>query len=78
MRMRNDIKRFEVSGGTTTLTPALSPRRGRIVRRLMEKQAAGFAGRSIAKPEMHYGCPLSSGERARVRASVKTNSVLLN
>lgn len=57
----------------TALTPALSPRRGRIIRLLTENQAAGFAGRSIAKPETYYGCSLSPGERVRVRASVKTN-----
>jgi hypothetical protein len=73
MKTRNDMKRFEVSGGKFALTPAISPRRGRIVRRFMEKLATGFAGRPTAKPEAHNGCPLSSGERVRVRASVKTH-----
>ena len=43
----------------TTLTPALSPRRGRIIRRWLETLRDG-AGRIVPiKPESVLGCPLS-------------------
>jgi hypothetical protein len=63
------------NGLTSTLTPALSPRRGRIIRRLSRTTAAGFAGRSSENLEARNFCPLSPGERDRVRASVGTNQL---
>jgi hypothetical protein len=46
---------------TSALAPALSPRRGRIVRRLIEKPATGLARRSSAKPETTESYFLSWG-----------------
>jgi hypothetical protein len=57
---------------TPALTPALSPGRGRIIRRRARKPAPGFAGSPLAKSGTYARCPLSLGERVRVRASVHT------
>jgi hypothetical protein len=59
--------------GTTALTPALSPRRGRIVRCLLEGRETAVARRATCKNGTANRCSLSPGERVRVRASVKTN-----
>jgi len=64
--IRKNNKRIEVRGGWTALTPALSPRRGRIivsrsVKRDWLKVSKGDLTRS-----------LSPGERVRVRADVRT------
>jgi hypothetical protein len=59
--------------GTTALTPALSPRRERIVRRWSESREAGIARSALGKDRVADRCSLSPGERARVRASVETN-----
>jgi hypothetical protein len=62
-------KRIEVRGGWTALTPALSPRRGRII-----------ASRSVKRVRLRVSkgdlsCSLSPGERerVRVRADVRTH-----
>jgi hypothetical protein len=73
MKTRNEIKRFEVIGGTTALTPALSPRRGRIVRRFTRCRVSVKSPATSEQHEAANCCSLSSGERVRVRASVKTN-----
>jgi len=57
---------------TSVLTPALSSRRGRIIRRHSKKPATGLAGPSFAKPEPGCGCSFSPGEKVRLRADVKT------
>ena len=62
------------------LTPALTPRRGRIFLRLWKKPATGFARRSSKTTEGRDCSSLSPGERAGVRAGVKSffiNSILL-
>ncbi len=59
--------------GTTALTPALSPRRGRFVRRSFECRESAVARCASGKPEIVQPCSLSPGERVRVRASVRTN-----
>gem|GEM_PF-1405823 len=64
MIIANDNKRIEVSGGWSALTPALSPRRGRIVVSRLAKQA--WLG--ISRGDLC--CSLSRGERVRARASV--------
>ena len=53
----------------TALTPALSPRRGRIIRRLRQIQTTEIAAQPW-QPETARCFPLSPGERVRVRASV--------
>jgi len=73
MMMFAHNKRIEVSGGTSALTPALSPRRGRIVRRCSERREAEVARSAFGKDGVADRCSLSPGERVRVRASVKTN-----
>ena len=73
MKTRNDMKRFEVSGGKFALTPALSPRRGRIVRRFTRCRVSVKSPATSEQHEAANCCSLSSGERVRVRASVKTN-----
>jgi hypothetical protein len=50
---------------TTSLNPAFSPRRRRIVRRLSEKPATEFAERSSAKPKPASSYFLSPGERIK-------------
>ena len=47
-------------------------RRGRIIRRLFVKPATGFAGRASAKPETCHRHSFSPGEKARMRAVVKS------
>lgn len=59
--------------GMTALTPALSPGRGRIVRRSFECRESAVARIASGKPEIVQRCALSSGERVRVRASVQAN-----
>ena len=49
---------------TTSLIPAFSPRRRRIVRRLSEKPAAGLAGRTADKTETCKSCSFSWGRRS--------------
>ena len=53
-------------GSTLALTPALSPKRGRILRRLSHKPATGFAGRSSENQSTRDCHPLSPRERAGV------------
>ena len=60
-------------GSTTALTPALSPRRGRILRRLSRIAAVEFAGHSSENQTARDCHPLSPGEMAGVRAGVNTN-----
>jgi hypothetical protein len=67
---RAEARAPELNGATLALTPALSPRRGRIVRRLSRIPAAGLARLPFAKPKTPNSSPLSPGERAGVRASV--------
>jgi len=77
MRTHLNNKRIEVSGGgTTALTPALSPRRGRIVRRIFECCEFAVARSASVKLETAKRCSLSPGERVRVRASARTNCYL--
>ena len=57
----------------SALTPALSPGRGRIVRRAFENYTTGLAGRSSAKPETSKCHFLSWGRGQKVRAGVKHN-----
>jgi len=52
---------------TSALIQALSPGRGSIIRRLSQKPATGFAVRSSENLDACDFCPLSPGERARVR-----------
>jgi hypothetical protein len=73
MRTRDDIKRFKVSDGNSGLTPALSPMRGRIFRRLTRCRVAEKSMETLERTNAANGCSLSPGERVRVRASVKTN-----
>jgi len=64
------------SGGlcnTTALTPALSPRRGGIVRRLLNRRKTVVARRASKNNRTANCCSLSPRERVRVRASVRTN-----
>ena len=61
-----------VSDVLSPYPPQPSPAgRGRIISRLAEKSATEFAGQSSAKKKMRNHGSLSSGERVRVRASVK-------
>jgi hypothetical protein len=64
MTTHNDNKRIEVSGAWPALTPALSPRRGRII----VSRAAKQARLEISSGDLC--CSLSPGERVRVRAGV--------
>jgi len=66
------VERFEVSGWLA-LTPALSPRRGRIIRRSWEYRKPAAVRRTHGEREAAERYSLSPGERARVRASVKIN-----
>jgi hypothetical protein len=66
----NNNKRIEVSGAWSALTPALSPRRGRIVRRLPANQVTEICNAVQEFSKAVNRCPLSTGERVRVRASV--------
>ena len=70
-RLRCDVRVFRDLCGTTALTPALSPRRGRTVRRCFERREAEITRSTFGKDEDADRCSLSLGER--VRASVKTN-----
>jgi hypothetical protein len=63
---------------TFSLIPAFSSRRRRIVFRLTEKPATGFAGRSFAKRKTDTGCSFSPGEKVRMRASVPTILILIS
>jgi hypothetical protein len=63
----NDNKLIEVSGGWSALTPALSPRRGRII----VSRSAKRARLEISSGDLY--CSFSPGERVRVRASVPTD-----
>ena len=58
---------------TSALTPALSPRRGRNVRRLLRKPATGFIGWSPEILKARNCRSLSPGERAGERADVDPN-----
>jgi hypothetical protein len=58
---------------TTSLIPAFSPRRRRIVRRLFEKSTTGFAGSLFVNQAKGNGCSFSPGEKVRMRASVPAN-----
>ena len=54
----------------TSLTPALSPRRGRNIRRVFGN-IHDWIGRMVCrKPEIVMACLLSPGERIEVRAVV--------
>ena len=55
---------------TTSLTPDLSPRRGRIVRRVWENTCTGICRTIIHESESVIAEILSPGERTQVRASV--------
>jgi hypothetical protein len=57
---------------TTSLIPAFSPRRRRIVRRLLEKPATELAGPSSDNTEQTKAVPSPRGEKVRMRADVKT------
>jgi hypothetical protein len=59
--------------GTTALTPALSPRRGRIVRHSLECRDAAVARRASCKNRIADCYSISPGERGKVRASVDTD-----
>ena len=48
----------------SSLTPALSPRRRRIIRRLTETPATGFTGWSSAKQKTYYSFSFSRGRIA--------------
>jgi len=67
MTTDND-KTVEVSGDGFALTPALSPRRGRMIASRRANQAA----MKISTDDLC--CSLSPGERVRVRASVASVS----
>ncbi len=71
--MNAKFQHNEVLWGTTALTPALSPRRGRIVPRLTRCRVSGKSSTTLEQHETANRCSLSSGERVRVRASVRTN-----
>lgn len=73
MNTRIDHRQIEVSGGTLSLTPALSPRRGRIVRRLTRCCVSVKSTEPSEQSSAANCCSLSLGERAGVRASVKSN-----
>ena len=55
----------------SSLTPTLSPRRGRTVRRVFGNTCAGIGRRMVRKPENVAAEILSPGERTQVRAVVK-------
>jgi len=59
---------------TSALAPALSPRRGRIVRRSFENNMTGLAGHSSAKPETSESYFLSWGERIKGEGGLNTYS----
>ena len=65
--MRDRNQQFEMMGGTTALTPGLSPGRGSNVRSRLAKPGLPEI------PNRDLCCPLSPGERAGVRASVNSN-----
>ncbi len=60
-------------GFTFSLIPAFSPRRRRNVRRLLENSCAGICRTIIRKIKDAPSDSFSPGEKARMRASVKTN-----
>ena len=64
---RKNNKRIEMSGDWSALTPALSPRRGRII----VSRSAKRVWLKISKGDLC--CSLSPGERVRVRADVRTH-----
>ena len=55
----------------TALTPALSPRRGRIVSNVLANPRLASARWLSNGINIASGCSLSPGERVRVRASVE-------
>ena len=55
---------------TTSLTPALSPRRGRNVRRVLGNTSDWIGRTAIRRPENVIAEILSPGERTQVRAVV--------
>jgi hypothetical protein len=56
---------------TTSLTPALSPRRGRDVPRVFGNTSGGIGRKVCRTTENMIGKILSPGERTQVRADVK-------
>jgi hypothetical protein len=60
---------------TTSLTPALSPRRGRILRRVLGNSCDGIDRTDLRKTEIMNAEILSPGERIQVRAGVKPFSL---
>ena len=68
--MHNDNQGFEVCGGWSALTPALSPRRGRIIRRLTQGRVTENGSTTLEQIRAASGCSLSPGERVGVRAGV--------
>jgi hypothetical protein len=52
-------------------TQTLSPRRGLSTKQCFEETSRLDSRETIADPKVITGCSLSSGERVRVRASVK-------
>src|ERR1035437_3016086 len=56
----------------TALTPALSPRRGRIVRSLLASLETGIGRVMLEQTRVDNCCSLSLGERVRVKAGVPT------
>ncbi len=76
-RFRRRAKTVSQTVFTRHLTPALSPnsrwRRGRTVRRLFKNRGTELAGPSSEQSKTRQGDSFSPGEKARMRASVKTN-----
>ena len=72
--MRGCTERLNRSWVTTSLTPALSPRRGRIVRRVFGMSCARIGRKSPANQELRKGDSFSPGEKVGMRASVETKS----
>src|SRR5450759_3404837 len=55
---------------TSALSPALSPRRGRIIRRLLVNQVTEICSAAYELMRADRRCPLSPRERVGVRAGV--------